>query len=154
MFHKTTGHLEVVGIKTCSLGTRFLLCRDKMIRQHGSPLNPELTKISGSEKLRPTSPKISSVVINKPYSDMHNHSHFTNLEQEYSDFLYNLQTFTDPGHKPNPNVLERKAWTVQYNGPLSLVGQKVNPTQVLYENRLIQSRGCGKGHKTTNTLHR
>ena len=58
MFHKATGHLEVVGINTCSVGTRFLLCRDEMIRQHRSPLNPELTKISGSEKLRPTSPKI------------------------------------------------------------------------------------------------
>ena len=36
MFHKTTGHLEAVDVKTCSVGTRFLLCRDEMIRQHRS----------------------------------------------------------------------------------------------------------------------
>ena len=62
---------------------------------------------------------------------MYSHNHFTDLEQEHSNFLYNLQTFTDPGHKLNPDVPERKAWTVQYNGPLPLVGQKVSPTQVL-----------------------
>ena len=115
------------------MGTRFLLCRDEMIRQHRSPLNPELTKISASEKLRPTSPKMSLVDMTKPYSDVYNCNHSTNLEQEHSDFLYNLQTFTDPGHKPNPDVLERKAWPVQYNGPVPLVGLKVSPTQVLYD---------------------
>ena len=64
---------------------------------------------------------------------MYNHNHFTNLEQEHSKFLYNLQTFTDPGHKRNPDVLEIKVCMVQYNGPLPLVGQKASPTQVLYD---------------------
>ena len=140
MFHKTTGHLKVVGIKMYSVGTRFLLCRHKMIRQHRSTLNPELAKISGLEKLKPTSPKISLVGTTKPYSDMYNHNHFTDLEQEDSDFLYNLQTFTDPGHKLNPNVSERKAWMLKYNGPFPLVSLKVSPTQMLHENRLIQTK--------------
>ena len=64
---------------------------------------------------------------------MYNHNHFTDLDQEHSNFLYNLQTFTDPGHKPNQDVPERKAWMVQYNGPLPLVGKKASPTQVLYD---------------------
>ena len=133
MFHETTGHLEAIGIKTCPVGTRFLLCRDKTIKQHRSLLNPELTKISGLEKLRPMSPNTSMVGMMRPYSDIYTQNHFTNVEQEHSDFLHKLQTFTDPGHKPNPGVPERKAWTVQYNGPLPLVGQRVSPTQVLYD---------------------
>ena len=71
--------------------------------------------------------------MTKPYSDMYNYNHFTNLEQEHSNFLYHLQTFTDPGHKLNPDVLGREVWMVQYNGPLQLVGQKASPTQVLYD---------------------
>ena len=51
--------------------------------------------------------------MTKPYSDMYTQNHFTNLEQEHSNFLHNLQSFTDPGHKPNPNILETKAWTVK-----------------------------------------
>ena len=62
---------------------------------------------------------------------MYTQNHFTDLEQEHSDFLCNLQTFTDPGHKPNPDVPERRAWTVQYNGPLTPVVQRMSPTQVL-----------------------
>ena len=38
----------------------------------------------------------------KPYSDMLTQNHFTILKQEQSDFLHILQTFTDPGHMPNP----------------------------------------------------
>ena len=30
-FHETTGHLKAVDVKTCSAGTRFLLCRDDVI---------------------------------------------------------------------------------------------------------------------------
>ena len=62
--------------------------------------------------MTPTSLKISSIGMTKPYSDVCSYNHFTDLEQEHLDFLYNLQTFTDPGHKPNPDVLERKAWMV------------------------------------------
>ena len=83
--------------------------------KHRPPLNPELTKIYGSEKLRPTSPIILLVGMTKPHSDVCTPNHFTYLEQEYSDFLCNQQTFTYPHHKQNPDVLERKAWTVQYN---------------------------------------
>ena len=101
-----------------------------MIRQHRSLLNPKLTKISGLQKLRPTSPSTSLAGMMKPYSDMDTQNHITNLEQEQSDFLDNLQT--DPGHKPNPDVLERKVWTVQNNGPLTLVGQRVGPNQRLH----------------------
>ena len=54
MFHKTTGHLEAVGIKACSVGTRFLLCTVKTIKQHSSQLYPELTKVYKPETLRPT----------------------------------------------------------------------------------------------------
>ena len=57
----------------------------------------------------------------------------TDLEQEHSDFPHNVQAFTDCGHKPNPDIPERKAWTVQYIGPLPLVGQRVSPTQVLHD---------------------
>ena len=77
--------------------------------------------------------------MTKPYSGVYNHNHSTNLRQQHSDFLYNLQTFSDPGDKLNPDVLERKAWTMQYNGPLPLVCQKVSPTQVLYD-KLIQTK--------------
>ena len=74
MFHKT-GHLEAVHIKTCLVGTRFLLCRDKMIKQHRSQLYPELTKVSGSEMLRPTSSNTSLAGMTKPYSDMYTQNH-------------------------------------------------------------------------------
>ena len=89
--------------------------------------------MSGSETLRPTPPNTSLAGMTKPYSDMYTQNHFTDLEQEHSDFLCNLQSFTNPGHKLNPDVPERQAWTVQYNGSLLLVGQRVSPTQVLYD---------------------
>ena len=127
MFHETTNHLVAVGMKTCFVGTRFLLGRGKMIKQHRSQLYPELIKISGSETLRQTSPNTSLTGMNKPCSDMYTQNHFTDLEQKQSDFLHNLQSFTDPGHKPNPDIQERKAWTVQYNGSIPLVGQSVSP---------------------------
>ena len=73
--------------------TRFLLCRDKMIKQHRSQLYPELIKMSGSETLRPTSPNTSLVGMTKPYSNMYTQNHLTDLEQEHSDFLCNLQSF-------------------------------------------------------------
>ena len=62
---------------------------------------------------------------------MYTLNQFTDLEQEHSDFLCNLQSFTDPGHKLSPDVPERQAWTVQYNGPLLPVGQRASPTEVL-----------------------
>ena len=133
MFHKTTGQLEAVGIKTCSMGTRFLLCRDKTIKQNRSQLYPELTKISGSEMLRPISSNTSLAGMTKPYSDMYTQNHITDKEQEHSDFLHTLQSFNDPGHKLSPELPERKAWTEQYNGPLPLVGQRASPTQVLHD---------------------
>ena len=95
MFHKIAGHLMTVGMEICLAETRFLLCRDKMIKQHRSQLYPGLTKMSGSEKLRPTSPNTSSVGMTNPYSNMCTQNHFTDLEQVHSDFLHTLQSFTD-----------------------------------------------------------
>ena len=89
--------------------------------------------MSGSETLRPTLPNTWLTGMTKPYSDMYIQNHFTNLEQEHSDFLHNLQSFIDPGYRSNVDVLEWKAWTVQYNDPLPLVGHSVSPTQVLYD---------------------
>ena len=79
--------------------------------------------------------------MSKPYSDMYNHNHFSDLEQEHSDFLYNLQISTAPGHKPNPDVPERKAWTVQYNG-LSLTSwpERESNSGVIWWNRLKQTK--------------
>ena len=111
-----------------------------MIKQHRSPLNPELTKMSGSETLRSTSPNTSLAGMTKPYSDMYTQNHFTDLEQEHSDFLCNLQSFTESGHKPNPDILERKGWIVQYNGSLPLVGQRVSLTQVLCDEQTNSGR--------------
>ena len=34
MFHETVGHLMTVEIETCPAEPRFLLCKDKMIRQN------------------------------------------------------------------------------------------------------------------------
>ena len=89
----------------------------------------ELIKMSGSETLRPT----SLAGMTKPYSDMYTQNHFTDLEQEHSDFLCNLKSFTELGHKPNPNVPDRKVWTVQYNVPFPLVSQSASPAQVLHD---------------------
>ena len=83
MFHETTGCLVAVGIKTYPAGTIFLLCRDKMIKQHRSQLYPALIKMSGSEMLRPTSPNISLAGVTKPYNDLYPQNHFTNLEQQH-----------------------------------------------------------------------
>ena len=140
LFHETAGHLEAVSIKTCSARTRLLLCRDKMIKQQRSPLISELIKMSGSKTLRPTSPSTSLAGMTKPCSDMYTQNHFTDLEQEHSDFLHNLQSFTESGHKPNPDIPERKAWTVQYNGPLPLVGQRVSPNQALHDKQTYSNK--------------
>ena len=136
LFHEAMGHLVAVSMKTCSVGTRFLLCRDKMTKQHRSQLYPELIRMSGSETLRPTSANTSLAGMTKTYSDMYTQNHLSSLEQEHSDFLCNLQSFIDPGQKLNPNVPDRKAWTVQYNGPLPLVSQSVSPTQVLHDEQI------------------
>ena len=71
MLHvSTVGHLVTVDIEACPVETRFLLCRDKAIKQHRSQLFPELTIMSRSEALRPTSPSTSITAMTKPYSDM------------------------------------------------------------------------------------
>ena len=132
MFHKTAGHLIAVGIKSCLVETRFLLCRDKTIKQHKSQLYPELIKMYGSETLRPTSPNTSLVGMTKPYSNVYTQNHFSDLEQEHSDFLHILQSFTDPGCKQNPNAPKTKAWTVLYNGPFPIDNQTASPTQVFH----------------------
>ena len=72
---------------------------------------------------------------------MYTQNHFTDLEQQHSDFLQDqskviyrlaLQSFTDPGHKQKQNVSERKAWTVQYNGPFPLESQRVSLAQMFH----------------------
>ena len=85
-FTKMVGCLMTVGIETCPAESRFLLCRDKAIKQHRSQIYPELTKMSGSGALRPTSPSSSMIGMTKRYSDMYTHHHFTELEQEHSNF--------------------------------------------------------------------
>ena len=115
--HKTVKCLVTVSIETCPAENRFLLCRDKVIKQHRSQLYPELTKMSRSEALRPALPSSSIIGMTKPYSDMYTHHHVTELEQEHSNFLqdqpnvvdrHSLQSFTDPGCKQKSNVPERK----------------------------------------------
>ena len=89
-----------VEIETCPVETRFLLCKDKMIRQNRSQLYPELTTMSRCEALRPASSHSSMINMTKPkpHSDMYTHHQFTELEQEYSNFL---QT------QPRPKVVYR-----------------------------------------------
>ena len=96
-----------VGIEASPVETRFLLCRNRVIKQHRSQLYPEVTNMSRSETLRPTSPSTSIIDITKPYSDTYTHHHFTDLEKEHSNFLqdqprvvdrHTLQSFTDPSH--------------------------------------------------------
>ena len=110
IFHETVDHLMKVGIEACPAETRFLLCRDKAIKQHRSQLYPELTKMSRSQVLRPTLPSTSIIYMTKPYSDMYTHHHFTDLEKEHSNFLqdqpkvvdrHTLQSFTDPSCEKN-----------------------------------------------------
>ena len=119
MFHKTVGCLMTVGIETYPAEPRFLLCRDKVIKQHRSQLYTELTKMSRSEAFRPTSPSPSMISMTKSSSDMYTHHHFTELEQEHLNFLqdktcpkvvdrHNLQSFTNPGNKLKSNVLEKR----------------------------------------------
>ena len=135
MFHETTGHLKAIGIKTSLAGKRFLFCRDKAIKQHRSQLHPKWTNVSVLETFRPASQSTSLAGITKPYSNVYAQNQFTDLEQEHPDFLCTLQSFTDSGHKLNPDILERerKAWTVQYNDPLPLVSQRASPTQALHD---------------------
>ena len=145
MFHKTVGHLMIVEIETGPAETRSLLCKHKMIRQNRSQSYPELTKMSRSEALRPASSSSSMINMTKPHSDMYTHHQFTELEQEYSNFLQDqprprvvdrhaLQSFTGTGHKwsqTKVKLLEKRAWTVQYNGPFPLESQRMSPTQAL-----------------------
>ena len=41
MCHETVGHLMTVGIETCPAETRFIFCRDKVIKQYRSQFYPE-----------------------------------------------------------------------------------------------------------------
>ena len=95
--------------------------------------------MSGSETLRPTSPNTSLAGMTKPYSDMYTHNHFTDLKQEHSDFLSNLQSFTDPGHNPNSNILERKAWTLQNNAPFHWLARVQAQLRCYMMNKLAQT---------------
>ena len=65
MFNETVGHLMTVRIENCPAETRFLLCRDKMIKQHRPQLYPELTKMSRSKALRPVSQGTSMIGMTK-----------------------------------------------------------------------------------------
>ena len=86
-FMKQFSCLMTVGIEACPAETRFLLHRDKVIKQHMSQLYPELTKMSRSQALKPTSPRTSIIGMTKPYNDMYMHHNFTDLEKEHSNFL-------------------------------------------------------------------
>ena len=63
MFHETAGHLVTIGIETCPAEIRFLLCRDKVMKQHRSQLYPELINMSRSKALRLTLPCTSIIGI-------------------------------------------------------------------------------------------
>ena len=100
MFHETVGHLMTVQIETFPVESRFLLCKDKMIRQNRSLLYPEVTTMSRPEALRPASSSSSIINMTKPHSDMYTHHHFTELEQEYSNFVQD---------QPRSKVVDRHA---------------------------------------------
>ena len=115
MFHKTVGHLVTVGTEAFPAETRFLLCRDKVTKQHRTQLYPKLTNMLRTEALRPTSPSTSIIGMTKPYSNMYTHHHFTDLEKEHSNFLkhqprvvdrHTLQPFANPSNKQKSNVPE------------------------------------------------
>ena len=95
IFHETVGHLLTVGIEMCPAEARFLLCTDKVIKQHRSQLYPELTNMSRSKALRPISPSTSIIGMPKPYSDMYTHHHFTHLEMEHSNLLQDQPRVVD-----------------------------------------------------------
>ena len=165
MFHKMVGHLMTVGTETCSAETRFPLCRDKVIKQHRSQLYPDLTKMSRSEALRPASPGSSMISMTKPNSDMYTHHHFTELEQEHSNFVqdqpspkvvdrYTLCSFTDPGCKQKSNVPERVVWMVQHNGPFPLENQTISPTQMFHNEQLRWCKRHSERHQTSFTIYR
>ena len=84
-----------------------------------------------SGALRPASSSSSMINMTKPHGDMYTHDQYTESEQEYSNFLQDqprpkvvdrhaLQSFAGTGYKQKLNILERKVWTVQYNGPFPL----------------------------------
>ena len=88
MLHETVGCLMTVAIETFPVETRFLLCKDKKIRQNRSCLYPKLTTMSRSEALRPALLRSLMINMTKPHNDMYTHHQFTDLEQEYLYFIY------------------------------------------------------------------
>ena len=56
--------------------------------------------MSWSEALRPASSSSSMIIMTKPHSDMYTHHQFTELEQEYSNFLQD---------QPMPRLVDRHA---------------------------------------------
>ena len=86
-----------VGIEACPAETRFLLCRDKVIKQHRSQLYQELTNMSRSEASRLTLPSTSIICMSKPYSDMYTH-HCSNIQMSTSPMTQFWSTDSAPMH--------------------------------------------------------
>ena len=135
-FHNATKSLRVVDVEHCPMGTRFLLCKDKMLRPNQKWTNGNKTKVSDIQVNKDqqeksiddcTSPRMAMMS-----PGVYGHHQFNATEQQQMAYLKikigqkctnpHTQSFSDSARRWNP-IAKRGPYTVQYNGSLPCPNQ-------------------------------
>ena len=131
-YHDATNSLMTVDTEHCPMGTRFLLCKDKVLRSKQNWTNANKTKVSDtqfnqSQQEDPVD-DIDDTRMTVLSPCIYGSHQFTAVEQQQMAYLKNqtrsqtfnqtqTQPFSDPVRRLN-HISKRGPYTVQYNGPL------------------------------------
>ena len=131
-YHDVINSLMTVDVEHCSMGTRFLLCKDKVLRPKQNLTNVNKTNVSDtqfnqSQQEHPVD-DIDDTRMTVLSPDMYGHHQFTAVEHQQMAYLKNQtrsQTFNEPQTQPfsDPirrlnHISKRGPYIVQHNGPL------------------------------------
>ena len=121
-----------VDVEHCPMGTRFLPCKDNVLRPKQNSTNVKKTKVSDTQfnQSQQEDPidEVDDARMAVLSPGMYGHHQFNAVEQQQMSYLKNQtrsQTFNQPQTQPFSDsvrrlnhIPERRSCTVQYNGPL------------------------------------
>ena len=131
-YHNATNSLMTADVEHCPMETRFLLCKDEVLRPKQNWTNVNKTKVSETQfnhsQQKDPIDDVDDTRMTVPSPDMYGHHQCTAVEQQQMAYLNNqtrsqtfnqpqTQPFSDPVRRLN-HISERGPYTVQYNSPL------------------------------------
>ena len=113
-YHYATNSIMTVDVEQCPMGTRFLLCKDKVLRPKQNWININKTKVSGlqfnqSQQEDPVD-DIDDARMTVVSQGMYGHHQFNAVEQQQMVCLKNQtrsQTFNQPQSQPFSDPVRR-----------------------------------------------